>query len=155
MTRIKLQKFPQPVLQSFLAVEDYIKNCGLDIKLIELVKFRVSQINNCAYCLDMHYKVAKHYGEDPQRLYSVSAWRETEYYSEKEQAALRFAENLTLTQNGGLEEEVFEGLKKHFTDDEIVNLTTVVAQINVWNRTTKVFNNVAGSFQLQKYQMAD
>ncbi|WP_205509791.1 carboxymuconolactone decarboxylase family protein [Longitalea arenae] len=110
--------------------QNYVDNCGLDHKMVELIYLRVSQINSCAYCLDMHYKEAIHAGESPLRLISVSAWRETDYYSPKEQAALAFAELLTHMPAEENSDAIHDELKKHFSKDEIADLTLAVIQIN-------------------------
>src|SRR5437762_13583013 len=103
--------------------QNYVDNCGLNIKLLELLRMRVSQINSCAYCLDMHYKEAVHAGEDPLRLLSVSAWRETNYYSPAEKAALAFAETLTHLPSEEHSDAIHDELKKYFSNHEIANLT--------------------------------
>ncbi|MBL7699649.1 MAG: carboxymuconolactone decarboxylase family protein [Chitinophagaceae bacterium] len=127
--------------------QDYVDNCGLDEELYELIVFRVSQINSCAYCLDMHYKDAIHIGMDPIKLISVSAWREAPYYSDKEKAALAFAEHLTHLPAETSSEGIHDELSKHFTTEEIANLTLVVIQINSWNRLTRSFGPVPGKYK--------
>src|SRR5689334_11496295 len=107
-------------------MEAYLRHSGLEHALIELVKMRVSQMNGCAYCLDMHSKDARAAGETEQRLYGLNAWRETPYYTERERAALEWAEALTNIQQGHVPDAVFEEVKKHFTDEELVNLTLAV-----------------------------
>jgi len=114
MERITYNELPEGFLQPVLQVQHYTDNCGLDIKLLELLRFRVSQINSCAYCLDMHYKEAVHAGEDPLRLLSVSAWRETNYYSPAEKAALAFAEILTHMPSEEHSDAIHDELKKTF-----------------------------------------
>jgi AhpD family alkylhydroperoxidase len=115
-------------------VEDYIQRSGLPPLLIELVKMRASQINGCAYCLDMHSKDARKRGETEQRLYLLNAWRESPLYSPKERAALAWTEALTLVATTHAPDSDYEGLRKHFTDKEIVDLTILVGMINLWNR---------------------
>lgn len=148
MARVNAQNVPKKVVNALLGIEDHLKNSGFDVKFLELIRFRISQINQCAYCLDMHYKIAVHHGESPQRLYSLNAWRETDYYSEREKAALALAERLTQIQSAEIPDEMFAELRKHFSEDEIANLCIVITQINVWNRVTKVFDYEAGSYQL-------
>lgn len=128
--------------------QNYIDQCGLDIKLLELMRMRVSQINSCAYCLDMHYKKAIHAGETPLRIVSVSAWRETDYYTPQEQAVLAFAEHLTHMPAEVHSEHLHDELNKYFTKEEIANITLAVIQINSWNRLTRSFGSVAGRFTL-------
>ncbi|WP_276500280.1 carboxymuconolactone decarboxylase family protein [Terrimonas pollutisoli] len=147
MERISHRDLPNGLMQSMLQVQHYIDNSGLDFKLLELVRMRVSQINSCAYCLDMHFKEGVAAGETPLRLVSVSAWRETPYYSLKEQAALAFAEVLTRLPEEQHSDDIHDELEKHFTKEEIANLTLAVAQINSWNRLTRSFGTVPGNYQ--------
>lgn len=128
--------------------QNYIDQCGLDIKLLELMRMRVSQINSCAYCLDMHYKKAIHAGETPLRIVSVSAWRETDYYTPQEQAVLAFAEHLTHMPAEVHSDHLHNELNKYFTKEEIANITLAVIQINSWNRLTRSFGSVAGRFKI-------
>ena len=115
-------------------VEIYVRKCGLEKSLIELVKMRASQINRCAFCLDMHSKDARHSGETEQRLYLLSGWEETSLYTPRERAALAWTETLTNVASTGAPDEDFQPLKGHFTDKEIVDLTVLIGLINVWNR---------------------
>ncbi len=147
MERISHRDLPKGLMQSMLQVQNYIDNSGLDIKLLELIRMRVSQINSCAYCLDMHLKEGIAEGETPLRLISVSAWRETPYYSLKEQAALEFAEILTRLPEEQHSDTIHDELEKHFTKEEIANLTLAIAQINSWNRLTRSFGTVPGNYQ--------
>lgn len=142
--RIKYNEVPHNSMEGLMATESFIKSSNLDRSLIELIKFRVSQINNCAYCLDMHYKEAMHIGEKPERLYSLSAWRETSYYSEKERIALSFTENVTASEN--VDDELYEKLNHHFSKEDIIALTITICQINSWNRISKVFKTIPGSY---------
>jgi AhpD family alkylhydroperoxidase len=115
-------------------VERYIQNCGLEKSLIELVKMRASQINGCAFCLDMHSKDARRAGETEQRLYLLNAWRESPLYTPRERAALEWAECLTLVAEKGAPDLAWEGLSAQFSPQETVNLTTLIGMINLWNR---------------------
>ncbi len=115
-------------------VENYINNCGLERSLIELVKMRASQINGCAFCLDMHSKDARKNGEAEQRLYLLNAWRESSLYRERERAALAWTEALTSIASTHAPDVVFADLREHFTDEEMTNLTLLICQINSWNR---------------------
>lgn len=128
--------------------QNYIDQCGLDFKLLELIRMRVSQINSCAYCIDMHYKEAIHAGEDPIRLISVSAWRETNYYTPQEQAVLAFAEHLTHMPAEQHSDHLHDELNKYFSKEEIANITLAVIQINSWNRLTRSFGSVAGNYKV-------
>lgn len=115
-------------------VERYLQSCGLEQSLIELVKMRASQINGCAFCLDMHGRDARRHGETEQRLYLLNAWREAPGYSAREQAALGWTECLTLVASQGAPDAPYEALTRHFAPAEIVQLTTLVGLINLWNR---------------------
>ncbi len=128
-------------------LESYIKKSGLEPDLIELVKMRASQINGCAYCIDMHAKDARSHGESEQRLYSVSAWRETPYYSERERAALAWAEAVTLISKDQMPDDIYNTAAAHFTQKELVDLTLAVIAINTWNRLAISFRTPAGSYQ--------
>jgi len=127
--------------------QDYVDNCGLEKELVKLIQFRVSQINCCAFCLDMHYKEAMHEGIDPIKLISVSAWREAPYYSPKEQAVLAFAEHLTHMPDEQYSDSIHDELVKYFSKQEIANLTMAVIQINSWNRLKRSFGSVAGKYK--------
>lgn len=128
--------------------QNYVAQCGLDYKILELVRLRVSQINSCAYCLDMHYKEATHAGETPLRLISVSAWRETNYYTPQEQAALAFAETLTHMPAEENSDAIHEELNKHFSKEEIADLTMAIIQINSWNRLVRSFGPTPGLYKV-------
>ena len=134
--------------------QDYVDNCGLEKSLVKLIQFRVSQINSCAYCLDMHYKEAVHEGMDPVKLISVSAWREAPYYSPKEQAVLAFAEYLTHLPAEEHSDSIHDDLSKHFSKTEIANLTMAVIQINSWNRLTRSAGTVAGRYKVGERKVA-
>jgi len=148
MERISPKEQPEGLYRVMKQVQDYIDSCGLDHRLLELMRTRVSQINGCAYCLDMHFKEAVHAGEDPLRLISVSAWRETAYYSDKEQAVLAFAERLTLLPENEHSDDIHDELLKHFSKHEIAYITLAVVQINSWNRLTKSFGPAPGHYKV-------
>ena len=115
-------------------VERYIRSCGLEKSLIELVNMRASQINGCAYCLDMHSKTLRKGGETEQRIYLLNAWHESPLYSPRERSALAWTEALTLISETHAPDEVYEEMRQHFDEKEIVDLTTLVGMINLWNR---------------------
>src|SRR5689334_7791864 len=117
--RIGFSDVTKGLFDGLFKTEMYLKKCGLDHKLLELIKCRVSQINGCAYCLDMHHKDATAMGESEQRLYSLPAWKECPYYSEPERAALAYAEAVTNLHQHGISDELFETLSQHFTKAEI------------------------------------
>ena len=116
------------------AVEAYLHQSTLGAQLIELVKMRASQINGCAYCLDMHSKALRKGGESEQRIYLLNAWRESPLYSPRERAALAWTEALTLISETHAPDDVYEEVHRHFDDREVVDLTTLIGMINLWNR---------------------
>jgi AhpD family alkylhydroperoxidase len=127
-------------------LDHYSQNCGLEPELLDLIKLRASQINGCAYCIDMHSKDARTCGETEQRLYGLSVWRETPFYTERERAALAFTEAVTLIAENRVPEEVFEQARQQFSDEELVKLMIAIVTINAWNRFT-IFGDVPGSYQ--------
>jgi AhpD family alkylhydroperoxidase len=149
MERISYKELPDGFLNGMLKSQEYVDNCGLEYSLLELIRMRVSQINSCAYCLDMHLKEGLHAGETALRLVSVSAWRETNYYTPKEQAALAFAERLTHMPAEEHSHDIHEELLKYFSKQEIAYLTLAVIQINSWNRLVRSFGTVAGHYQVK------
>ncbi len=146
--RFDIRRASQGARQAMMQLQAYIDNSsGLEHSLLHLIEMRASQINRCAYCLDMHSKDARAAGETEQRLYGLDAWREAPYYTERERAALAWTEAVTLVTNGHVPDEVYEQAKKQFTDDELVNLTLAVVAINGWNRLSIAFRTVPGSYQ--------
>ena len=132
--RINLMNVNAGILQAMLGLEKQVSKGGLDNTLLDLVRMRASQINGCAYCLDMHSKDARAAGETEQRLYGLSAWRETPYYSARERAALEWTEALTLVSDGHVPDEVFERVRQEFSEDELAHLSLAIVAINGWNR---------------------
>src|SRR5688572_5951551 len=128
--RIELMQVNPGVIQAVLGLERHVRQSGLDPKLLDLVRMRASQINGCAYCLDMHSKDARASGETEQRLHGLAAWRETPYYSTRERAALEWTEALTLVAETRVPDEVYERVRAQFTEDELVNLSLAVVSIN-------------------------
>ncbi len=133
--------------QGLMALERHTRQSTLEPGLVELVKMRASQINGCAYCLDMHSKDARAAGETEQRLYALNAWRETPFYTDRERAALEWAEALTLISETHAPDDVYERVAKQFNEEEIVALTIAVAAINSWNRIAISFRAVPGTYQ--------
>ncbi len=150
MERISNSDVPEGLMQAMLQVQGFINNTGLDKRMVELMQTRVSQINGCAYCLDMHSKEAIDAGESIQRLMSVSAWREAPYYTPQERAVLEYAEILTRLEEGVDLNPIHAELRKYFTKHDIAHLTLAVAQINSWNRLVKSFGTVAGGYKVQR-----
>jgi|SRR5215469_1014210 len=148
--RIDYRKYAQQPLQSMLALEKYIAESGLNAKLVHLVKMRASQINGCAYCLDMHSIEARAAGESEQRLYTLDAWHETPFFNNRERAALAWTEALTLISKTHAPDAVFEEVKQHFSEKEIVDLTLVIGTINLWNRLAISLRAVPGHYKPAK-----
>jgi AhpD family alkylhydroperoxidase len=134
-------------LRLLLAVEGHIHTSTLEPKLLHLVKMRASQINGCAFCLDMHSKDARADGETEQRLYSLDAWEEAPYYSDRERAALAWTEAVTLLHNGHVPDSVYEQVRGQFSEAEIAALTLATAMINSWNRLNVALRTEAGGYR--------
>jgi len=146
--RIEPDKASPAAYQAMIGLEMFVsKSSKLEPSLLELVKMRASQINGCAYCLDMHSKDARAKGESEQRLYALNAWRETPFFTDREQAALAWAEALTLVSVDHVPDAVYERAKQHFSEEELVNLTLAVIAINGWNRIAISFRMVPGEYQ--------
>ena len=135
------------VYQAMGALEQYLHTCGLEASLIHLIKLRTSQINGCAYCLDMHWKDLRALNETEQRLYSLDAWRECPYYTDRERAALAWTEAVTLITDGHVSGAVYEEVRPHFSEKELSDLTLAVATINAWNRLSIAARTVPGHYK--------
>jgi AhpD family alkylhydroperoxidase len=144
--RIDIMRVDPGIMQAMFALERQIRKSGLDETLLELVRMRASQINGCAYCLDMHSKDARARGETEQRLYGLNAWRDTPYYSDRERAALELTEALTLVAERGVSDEVFDRAKQQFSEDEIAHLSLAIVAINGWNRLNVAARTVPGGY---------
>ena len=131
----------------------FVKNCGLEGSLLELVKIRASQINGCAYCIDMHTKDARLAGESEQRIYALNAWAETPFYTERERAALSWTEAITLIGESHVPDELYESARQQFSEKELVDLTFAVILINSWNRLAIAFRSEPGTYQPHKTEM--
>ncbi len=145
--RLEYGKVAPGASQALYAVEKYVNQSGLEHSLLDLVKLRASQINGCAYCVDMHSKDARARGETEQRIYALSVWREAPFYSDKERAALAWTEAVTLVSESHVPDSVYEEARRHFGEKELVDLTMAIAAINAWNRLSISFRVVAGSYQ--------
>jgi AhpD family alkylhydroperoxidase len=137
----------QGAMKAMFGLGAYLAKSGLEPSLLHLLEFRVSQINGCAYCLDMHSKDLRAAGESEQRLYVLEAWREAPFYTERERAALAWAEAVTLVNEGHVPDEVYEQARAQFSEEELVNLTLAVVTINGWNRLNIAFRTEAGTYQ--------
>ena len=145
--RINFATVSPGALKAMLGLGNYLRQSDLDPNLLDLISLRVSQINGCAYCIDMHWKDLRAAGETEQRLYGLDAWREAPYYTERERAALAWAEAVTLVTDGHVPDEVFEQVHEHFDDEELVDLTLGLVAINGWNRLNIACRNTPGTYQ--------
>jgi AhpD family alkylhydroperoxidase len=134
-------------MTAMLGLEDYVRRSGLESSLLELVKVRASQINGCAYCVDMHTRDARGQGEAEQRLHAIFAWRETPFFRDRERAALAWTEAVTQVNREPVSDEVYQLARQHFGEKELVDLTIAVIAINGWNRLAVGFRTVPGSYQ--------
>ena len=149
--RVDYGKVMPEAIQAMRGLQQVVDSSGLEPKLLELVKVRASQINGCAYCLDMHTKDALAIGENPQRLNVLAAWREAPLYEPRERAALAWCEGLTLLPDTGAADPVYEEVAAHFTPRELVALTTAIVAINGWNRFAVGFRSPVGSYVSRRH----
>ncbi len=147
MLRFNYAKTAPGVYDAMDALDRYLAGCGLEESLLHLVRLRASQINGCAYCLDMHWKDLRALGEGEQRLYSLDAWRECPYYTERERAALAWAEAVTLVAGDHVPDAVYHAARPHFSDTDLSDLTLAAATINAWNRLSIAARLTPGAYQ--------
>ena len=152
--RIKYPKVGRGAIEALLGVEKYLQACGIETKLLDLIRLRASQINGCAYCIDMHWKDLRAAGETEQRLYGLDAWEESPYYSDRERAALMWTEAVTNIQEGHVPDSVYEQVQKFFTEEELPDLTLAITAINSWNRLNIAARTVPGTYQPAKAHSA-
>jgi len=152
MTRISFQQIPEQLMSCMMQTENHINSLDLlPANQLELMRYYVSQLNECAYCIDMHFKEAVAAGESEQRLYSTSVWRETHFYNESERAMLAWTESVTLlNDNDEQQQALFSDLTRHFSIEEAANLTLAVIQVNSWNRLSRSFGFEAGTYQVSQ-----
>jgi AhpD family alkylhydroperoxidase len=148
--RLDYRKFSQDPYQAMLALEKYLANCGLDHKFMHLLKLRASQINGCAFCIDMHSLDARAAGETEQRLYALNAWRETPFFNDRERAGLAWIEAVTLVAQTHVPDEIYEEALAHFSEKEIVDLTYLATTINAWNRLAVATRAMPGRYRPAK-----
>ena len=144
--RIDLMHVTPGVFQAMFGLERQVRQAGFDPGLLDLVRMRASQINGCAYCLDMHSKDARAHGETEQRLFGLDAWRETPYYSARERAALEWTEALTLVAETRVPDDVYDRVRAQFSEDELVHLSLAIVAINGWNRLNVAARTVPGGY---------
>ena len=145
--RLDISRVSPKALNAMYGLEAHVQSSGLDRRLLHLVKMRASQLNGCAYCLDMHSKDARAAGESEQRLYLLDAWREVDLYDERERAALEWTEALTRIADGHVPDAVYAAAREHFSEEELVNLALAVVAINGWNRLAIAFRAEAGKYR--------
>jgi AhpD family alkylhydroperoxidase len=147
MRRIDYRRIAPEAVSTVLEMQQYVDHCCLERPLLELAKLRASQINGCAYCVDMHSKDLRALGETEQRLYAVVVWREAPFFNNRERAALEWTEAVTLVSETGVPDDVYEKARSQFSEKELVDLTMAVIAINGWNRLAVSFRAIAGSYQ--------
>ena len=145
--RLQYAKVSPGIYKAMLGLENHANESGLERTLLDLVRLRASQINGCAFCLDMHWKDLRAAGESEQRLYSLDAWRETPFYTDREQAALAWTEAVTVIAADRVPDEVYEEVRQHFSEKELADLTLAIVAINGWNRLNIAFRTVPGGYQ--------
>jgi AhpD family alkylhydroperoxidase len=145
--RTNYSKVAPEGIRALGGLETYLRNSGLEPDLLNLIKTSASQLNGCAYCIDMHTKDARARGETEQRLYALPAWRGTPFYTERERAALAWTEAVTLISQGPIADTLYEEARRHFSERELVDLTLALVAINGWNRLTIPFRTVPGTYQ--------
>ena len=150
MQRYSHSKVAPDGTKAVLGLERYLHDCGLEESLLHLIKLRASQINGCAYCLDMHWKDLKSIGEPDHRLYELDAWEETTFYSDRERAALAWTDAVTRVAETHVPDHLYNEVRKHFNEKELADLTLAIATINTWNRLNIAARTDAGTYQVPK-----
>ena len=148
--RLNIAAVSAGAYHAMLGLEKYIHEGSIEPKLVHLLKMRASQINGCAYCLDMHSKDARAHGETEQRLYGLGAWREAPYYTDRERTALEWVESLTQITQGHVPDDLYERARRQFSERELVELSMIAVAINGWNRLAIAFRSEAGTYQPQQ-----
>ncbi len=148
--RINYLKVAHGVFEAMIGLSNYLQKCGLEESLIDLICLRASQINGCAYCIDMHWKDLRAAGEEEQRLYGLDAWEESPYYSDRERAALAWTDSVTNVREGHVPDKVYEQVRKFFTEKELADLTFAITAINGWNRLNIAARTIPGTYQPAK-----
>ncbi|MRX68567.1 MULTISPECIES: carboxymuconolactone decarboxylase family protein [Flavobacterium] len=147
-TRINVFEKGQKAISTLFGISGYLKKSELERSLFELVEIRISQINNCAYCLDMHTKEAMAHGETTQRLFGLSAWKETPYFTQRERVALAYAEAVNACD---VPDEIYDIAKAEFSEEELIDLTLAIGTINMWNRLNIAFANTPGTYRVGQF----
>ena len=153
MERFDYGKVAPGAYRAMIGLEHYLHDCGLEESLLHLIKLRASQINGCAYCLDMHWKDLKAIGQEDIRLYELNAWEEAPFYSERERAALAWTEAVTRVADTHVPDEVYELARQQFSEKELADLTLAVAAINAWNRLAISARTIPGTYEAPKVKL--
>ena len=148
--RFNFPKDSPEAYSAMLEIEEYLHGCGLEDCLLRLIKLRISQLNGCAFCIDMHWKDSRICGESEARLYSLDAWRQCPYYSDRERAALSWAEALTRITDGNVPDSIYEQVRQHFTNKELADLSLAIASINAWIRLVISARTAPGTYTATK-----
>lgn len=148
MERISYNEVPKGMFDAVMTVENYINSSPLSMQLLELIRYRVSILNSCAYCVDMHTKELKHIGDTETRIHAIGIWESTPYFTQKEQAVLAITDALTLLNTEPIAAQLFTELSVYFNKEEISHLTLSIAQINTWNRLMKSFEFTPGNYEI-------
>jgi AhpD family alkylhydroperoxidase len=149
--RFNIASAPPGLYKAMVGLEQYLATSSIEKNLLHLIKLRASQINGCAYCIDMHWKDLRAAGEGEQRLYGLDAWRESPYYTDRERAALEWTEAVTLVRDSGVSDAVYDKVRSHFNERELADLTFAVATINAWNRLAIAGRATPGTYQPPKH----
>ena len=148
MERISFSQIPAGIIEKLMSLEKLIKESSLDYKLLEILRLRIAQINKCAYCIDMHYKELREAGETELRISTISVWKETPFFTEKEKVALEFTEVLTLINKNEISDQLFDSLTKFFDIQEICFLALSISQLNTWTRLMRTFKSTVGNYEV-------
>ncbi len=148
MERISYNEVPKGMFEAVMTVENYVNNSSLPLQLLELMRYRASILNGCAYCVDMHTKELKHIGETELRIHAIGIWQSTPYFTQKEQAVLAFTDALTTLNTEPVAAQLFAELTQHFTKEEVSHITLAITQINTWNRLMKSFEFTPGNYKI-------
>jgi AhpD family alkylhydroperoxidase len=150
--RVAYAKVAPGTIMAMRALDQYVTQSGLEPGLLDLIKIRASQLNGCAYCVDMHTKDARARGEGEQRLYALSVWHETPFFTDRERAALAWTEAITLLAGHRVTDELYHAACQHFSEKQLVDLTMAIIAINGWNRLSVAFRTVPGTYQLASHR---
>lgn len=155
MQRFDYAKVAPGAYRAMAGLEHYLHECGLEESLLHLIKLRASQVNGCAYCIDMHWKDLKSIGEEDQRLYELNAWEESPFYSDRERAALAWTEAVTRVAETHVPDALYEEVRQHFSEKELADLTFAIATINAWNRLAISARAVPGTYEAPKARLQE